>query len=192
MARLAPIVIKRLNDENFHDVDNCDGTFVVDSELVLSVEGAHISYHTVTVEPYKKRYVPEQNRDLRAYIDSPKGAVYLAYIEERVCGQMIISLSWNNYALIEDLEVDVKFRRNGVGQALIEQAKSWASSLGLAGIAVETQNNNVSACRFYERCGFLLCGFDSNLYRGLNPNSTETALFWYFDFSVDDGRFIRL
>ena len=45
---------------------------------------------------------------------------------------------------------------------------------------VETQNNNVAACKLYERCGFRLSGFDQDLYRGQDPETTEIALFWYW------------
>jgi ribosomal protein S18 acetylase RimI-like enzyme len=186
MPTIAPIVIKRLNESNFYDADKCDGSFVIDSELVLSAHKGKIYYEIVSVEPYKKRYVPEKDRDLRIYIDSPRGAVYLAYIDDRVCGQMILSWNWNNFALIEDLEVDVDFRRQGVGRGLIEQAKVWGRAMGLAGVTLETQNNNVSACAFYEQSGFVLCGFDSNLYRGMNSDTTEIALYWYYFFKDDE------
>lgn len=186
MAVIAPIVIKRLSEENFHDVDKCDGTFLVDSELAVYTRGGLIEYDIVAVDPYKKRYVADISRDLRAYIDNIKGAVYLAYIEDKVCGQMILSLNWNNFALIEDLEVDVDFRRQGVGQGLLEQAKVWAKGMKLAGVTLETQNNNVPACLFYKRSGFDLCGFDRNLYKGMNPHTNEIALYWYHVFNEGD------
>jgi streptothricin acetyltransferase len=44
---------------------------------------------------------------------------------------------------------------------------------------LETQNDNVPACLFYERCGFTLAGFDRNLYRALRPDTEEIALYWY-------------
>ena len=59
------------------------------------------------------------------------------------------------------------------------QAKQWARERNLAGIMLETQNNNVSACKFYERCGFRLEGFDQYLYKGVNLETDEIALYWY-------------
>jgi streptothricin acetyltransferase len=55
-------------------------------------------------------------------------------------------------------------------------------SQGLPGVRLETQSNNVAACRFYERQGFVLKGFDADLYRGEMPGTREIALFWYFWF----------
>jgi hypothetical protein len=47
---------------------------------------------------------------------------------------------------------------------------------------LETQNINVAACRLYERCSFVLGGFDACLYRGVMPGTREIALFWYLLF----------
>lgn len=45
---------------------------------------------------------------------------------------------------------------------------------------LETQNTNLPACHLYERCGFVLGGFDRLLYRALEPASVEVAVFWYW------------
>ena len=73
----------------------------------------------------------------------------------------------------------MKFRRQGVGKALIVQARQWAQERNLAGIMLETQNNNVGACMLYERCGFRLGGVDKYLYKGINSETDEVALYWY-------------
>jgi len=49
----------------------------------------------------------------------------------------------------------------------------------LPGLMLETQNNNLAACAFYEKHGFRLGGIDRCLYQGLDPQSSEIALFWY-------------
>ena len=56
---------------------------------------------------------------------------------------------------------------------------AWATERGLPGIRVETQSNNVPACKFYESCGLHLGGFDRDLYRAMDGGTTEIALFWY-------------
>ena len=78
--------------------------------------------------------------------------------------------------------MDVKFRRQGIGKQLILQAQRWAQDRSLAGIMLETQDNNVSACKFYESCGFQLRGFDAYLYKGINIHTDEIALYWYLIF----------
>jgi hypothetical protein len=40
-----------------------------------------------------------------------------------------------------------------IGRALIDRAIDWAKDRELPGLMLETQNDNVPACLFYERCG---------------------------------------
>ena len=64
----------------------------------------------------------------------------------------------------------------------MQKAVEWAKVKRLPGIMLETQNNNVTACRFYENFGFKLRGFDTYLYKGLTPATDEIALYWYLIF----------
>ncbi len=80
---------------------------------------------------------------------------------------------------MEGIGVDKHFRRLGIGRALIEQGMKWAEKQALAGIMLETQDNNVGACRFYQNCGFVLRGFDTALYHNSAECRDEIALFWY-------------
>jgi ribosomal protein S18 acetylase RimI-like enzyme len=99
-----------------------------------------------------------------------------------VAGQIILRKNWNKFAYIEDIAVDVRFRLHGIGKELISYAKRWAQDRNLAGITLETQDNNVGACKFYESCGFQLRGFDTYLYKGINRETDEIALYWYMIF----------
>ena len=88
--------------------------------------------------------------------------------------------NWNNYAFIEDIKVDSNFRRLGIGKALLETAKAWTLEKDLLGIMIETKNDNVAACRFYEDNGFSIKGFDFNLYKGMETAYNAFAIYWYY------------
>jgi ribosomal protein S18 acetylase RimI-like enzyme len=173
------IAIQPLDLQNIHDVDRCDGSFWVDSKLILSLEYDRISYRIVDLEPFIKRY-PLDQVGFNTYIDHPDKVAYLAYLDGQVAGQMRVCRYWNRYAYIEDIVVDNQFRRRGIGRALIQQAIQWANEQQLAGVMLETQNNNLAACRLYESCGFRLGGIDRFLYQGLQPGTDEIALYWYW------------
>lgn len=177
------IKIERLSEENVEHLDKCDGTFVIESELVVSASDGAFSYVVSSIPPYRKRYVVGPKRDLTAYINNAKGAIYLAFIDGQVAGQLIITLNWNHFALIEDLEVDTGFRRRGVASALIQRAIRYAKSKQAPGLMLETQTNNVPACMLYQKSGFQLGGFDNLLYSQLGAERLETALFWYLPFT---------
>ena len=177
------ISIQPLNERNIHDLDRCDDTFTVESKLILHAENGSIGYTIATVPSYQKRY-PRSTTDYRLYIHDPDKAVYLAYLDMEPVGRIILQKNWNHYAYIEEIVVDAKHRQRGIGRALIQQAIEWAKAKQLPGIMLETQNNNVAACLFYQRCGFELGGFDTYLYKGIDRHTIdrhtdEIALFWY-------------
>ncbi|MDF2718958.1 MAG: yyaR [Paenibacillus sp.] len=167
-----------------------DGSFIVDSILVLSVTDRQIDCTVKQIPAYEKSYSdeePKENDDIlyTEYIDNPDQIMFLAFVGNQAVGRIQLRRNWNKYAYIEDIAVDRSFRKHGVGRKLIEQAKVWAKTGGMPGIMLETQNNNVRACKFYENCGFVLGGFDMRLYKGIHAQSDEIALFWYFMFESE-------
>ena len=181
------ITICQINESNLSQINAVDGSFTVDARLVLSARDGQISYTIEPVQPYIKRY-PTEQFDWNTFIDNPDKALYLAYVDgqlaSQLAGQIILWKNWNHYGYIEDIAVDVNFRHQGIGRRLIEQAITWARERGLPGLMLETQNNNLAACRLYESCGFHLGGFDQELYRAIDPDTTEIALYWYLIFSA--------
>ena len=175
------IVIKELDASNVHQVNQCDGTFLVDSVMRLHVDDRTITYSITSIPSYRKRY-PKDDIDYASYINHPEKHIFLASIDDQPAGQIIVRKNWNRFAYIQDIAVDIRFRKIGVGRKLMARAMDWARTKNLAGVMLETQNNNVGACKFYERLGFQLAGFDQALYRGIDPNTNEIALYWYLVF----------
>lgn len=171
--------IKELDEENVKDVHQVDGKFEINSTLSIHIENNEITYSIEKIPPYEKRYKTD-DVDYRTYIDDPDKMIYLIYVDDTIAGQIILRKNWNNYAYVEDIAVDIKFRNRGIGKTLLSCAKKWAQEKNLAGIMLETQNNNAAACKLYESCGFILGGFDKCLYKGLKPDTDEIALYWYY------------
>ncbi|MCC9885191.1 hypothetical protein HK151_10775, partial [Streptococcus agalactiae] len=46
------------------------------------------------------------------------------------------------------------------------------------GLMLETQDNNLIACKFYHNCGFKICSVDTMLYAN-GEHNFEKAVFWY-------------
>ena len=146
---------------------------MVENELKLHLVDGRLTYEVVAVARYEKTYTHEREVDVGT-------ESLVAYVENRPAGEIRMSQSWNGYAYVEDLVVGRAFRRMGVATALVSQAIDWSYSKHLPGVMLETQNNNVAACKLYEHCGFQLTGFDSALYQGLTKSSREVASFWYW------------
>lgn len=173
------ILIREIDEQNLQFVDRFDDTFIVSSKLILRAENNGIRYEVVSVPPYEKKY-PHNEVDPRAWLNHPDQTIFFAYADDQPAGQIFLKKYWNGYAYVEDLAVDVSYRRQGLGRALIQRAIAWAREKNLPGVMLETQDNNAAACRLYENCGFELGGFDRFLYRGLHPPSDEIALYWYY------------
>lgn len=110
---------------------------------------------------------------------------FVAYAgEQRVGGVVLIMDSPDiemlegrkDLALLWDVRVAPSFRASCVGSTLLAAAESWSIEHGAKDLKVETQNINVSACRFYESRGFELRQANAGVYPGL-PN--EVQLLWY-------------
>ena len=84
------------------------------------------------------------------------------------------------YAFIEDICVAKSERGQGIGTGLIHKAIEWAEKSKLKGLALETQDNNLLACRFYAKCGFVIGAVNTMFYR--NFNNDAFAVFWYLLF----------
>lgn len=182
------IVIRELMPGYKDSWFDIDSSFTVDSTLVLSLTDQQIGYTVKEIPSYKKSYSQEQYEEEKdeveysKYIKNPEQIIYLAFIGNKAVGYIILRKNWNKYAYVEDIRVDKHYRRHGVGRKLIEQAVCWAKAGSMPGIMLETQSNNVKACKFYESCGFVIGGFDFQIYKGIHKHSDEIAIFWYLMF----------
>jgi ribosomal protein S18 acetylase RimI-like enzyme len=79
-------------------------------------------------------------------------------------------------AALWDLRVHPDRRSSGVGTLLWRGFEDWARARGCRDVKVETQNNNVTACRFYVRMGCSLGALHRFRYPDL-PD--EIQLLWY-------------
>ena len=174
--------IVELNLRNLKDVNRTDTTFEIKSRIIPRTENGEFSYTLQEIFPSFTKSYPNDELDYSTYINNPDKMIYLAYVGNRIAGQLILRRNWNKYAYIEDIRVGNNYRRNNIGTKLIETAINWAKKRQMPGIMLETQDNNVPAIRFYESRGFKLGGFDGYLYKGVNPNTNEKAIFWYLVF----------
>jgi len=175
------IIIRLVDERTLSNVDRCDSAFTTDARLMLSAEDGKIGYRVAPMPPREKSYPPE-SKDYREYLTDPDKAIFLAYADGELAGQIRMLKWWNGYAYVDDLAVEPRFRKFGIGRALLERGIEWARDKGLYGVMLETQDINVPACRLYQKCGFELGGFDRNVYKALNPSTDEIALYWYLKF----------
>ena len=174
------INIRQMDSDSLQQVDQFERNSIVAEHLMLHIQDNKISYAVVPVEPYEKVLTVDPE-DYTTFIDNPQKIIFFAEVDGKPAGQIKLVPWWNKFAYVEELTVDTEFRGKGVGQALMTRGIEWAKGQGFPGLTLETQDNNVPACRFYEKCGFVLGGFDLYAYKKLD-NPSEIALYWYMIF----------
>lgn len=119
---------------------------------------------------------PDENYD---YDSMKEDSIFVGAYENDTCmGLAILQKSWNKYLYLYDLKVCGKRRDCGVGSLLMEKAKEIAKEQNYNGIYTIGQDNNLAACRFYLKSGFLIGGFDNHVYTGTKQEGKADIIFY--------------
>jgi ribosomal protein S18 acetylase RimI-like enzyme len=168
-----------MDETSAHLFNQFNRAFTLSSKVVLDMAHGKLTWAITPVEQYEKE-IPIDEVDPVTFINSEDKVIFLAEVNGNLAGQIKIITWWNGYAYIDDVIVNPQFRGLGVGKALMEAAIQWSIEKRFPGIMLETQDDNVAACKLYDSCGFVLGGFDQYTLKNFKPN--ETALFWYLIF----------
>lgn len=176
-------MIVPLDQTHLADINKSNEPFQVIGRLIPFYEDGKWTWTEELLSVPKEKHYSDDHEDWTLYIDNPDQCIFLDYENGQCAGQIILRRDWNLYAFIEDISVAAKFRGQGIGTALINQAMAWAKEKGLKGLALETQDNNLLACRFYQKCGMKIGAVNTMLYRNFSkPWCDEIAVFWYMQF----------
>jgi len=174
-------MIIEINNENKNDVNKPNQPFEVIGKIIPTFHNGIWSFTELLFDkPYIKSY-PIDDERYEDYIDNPNQIIFFYYENGECFGQIIIRKNWNMYAYIQDIAVAKNTRGKGIGTKLIHRVIEWAKNKDLCGLMLETQDNNLTACRFYKKNGFVIGGVDTMLYANFD-NSQEKAVFWYLKF----------
>lgn len=173
------ITIRKIDPHESPHTKSFSRKSTVNSRLVLGIENENLFYTIAPVEPYE-REVPAE--DVEYGFDEAGPTIFFAEMDGNLAGRIKMLRWWNRFAYVEDLVVNPEVRGMGIGRRLLERGIQWARENDFPGVMLETQDDNVPACTLYQSCGFVLFGFDRNIYKAINPNTKETALYWYLIF----------
>lgn len=87
----------------------------------------------------------------------------------------------NDACVLWDIRVADSYKRKGIGQKLLDAGIAGAKEDGYRQMIIECQNNNVPACRFYQKQGAVLSKIDMYAYY-LEPEVKDEIQFvWYLE-----------
>jgi GNAT superfamily N-acetyltransferase len=140
--------------------------------------------------PYVKDYdsYGELPTDWPKQFDVTNWGFFLAMDGERPVGAAAVAFDTTgvfmlearrNLAVLWDLRSHPAYR--GVGIPLFRYAAGWSRKRGCRQMKIETQNVNVSACRFYQRMGCQLGEIRRFGYAAVPAVAREVMLNWYYN-----------
>jgi ribosomal protein S18 acetylase RimI-like enzyme len=107
--------------------------------------------------------------------DWQRGECFLVAEEEgEIRGYLDMTVqAWHRTGWLNDMAVLKRYRRQGLGTALLRRALRWAREHQLRAVMLETQTKNYPAICFYRKHGFVFCGFNDHYY-----TNQDIALFF--------------
>jgi ribosomal protein S18 acetylase RimI-like enzyme len=120
-------------------------------DLIPLFDGYRIFYNQESNLSAEKHFLFER-------LKNKDSLIFIAYQENVAVGftqlyPLFSSVTMENMYLLNDLFVDANFRGNGIGEALINEAKNHCIKNNLKGLAIQTDPNN-PAQHLYQRMGF--------------------------------------
>ena len=80
-----------------------------------------------------------------------------------------------------DIRIADAYKHNGIGQKLLDMGVLNAKKDGYQQMIIECQNNNVPACKFYQKQGAVLSKIDMYAYYSEPEIRNEIQFIWYLD-----------
>lgn len=85
---------------------------------------------------------------------------------------------------ITNIAVEIKYRRHGVGTALVEKLIEYAGEDGMTNITLEVRVTNLPAIRLYEKLGFIGVGIRKGYYI---DNNEDALIMWRYAVNSQKG-----
>jgi streptothricin acetyltransferase len=183
--------IRRLRPADLPRLKQIDATFSTDTILAVekSVAGLEVAWRLTErtlAEPLHKTegyIVDDQDvAEVRGRLLEGDGLYLVAEEGRRLVGLLDMERErWRDTAIIWNLLVDKEYRRRGLGREFIQRAIAWGRSHHLRAIVLETQTDNLPACRFYQAMGLQLGGIDDHYYTNHDIARNEVSIFWWYE-----------
>jgi GNAT superfamily N-acetyltransferase len=184
-----------INKETLATYGRIPQRFLVESTLEVELlddgYGGVIFREQPVASPYIKNYgEPGETIKWPKEFDTNNWLMFLTQEKEQPIAGLTIACKtqglWmlaqrNDLVCVWDIRVHPDYQRRGVGTKLFQKAVQWSRDKGFKQLCVETQNNNVQACRFYLKQGCRLGAIHRYAYVAYPPLADETQLIWYLD-----------
>lgn len=172
------ITIKIIHRERKEDINIKNQPFKLFGRMIPSYANETWSYE---VEQFAGTEImemcfPDENYD---YDRMSTNHIFIGAYDGDMCvGLAILRQAMMNYMYLYDLKVNADYRGKHIGGMLIEKSKEIALKHGYHGLYTQGQDNNLNACLFYLKNGFVIGGLDTHVYKGTSQENKKDILFY--------------
>jgi ribosomal protein S18 acetylase RimI-like enzyme len=185
------IALREIGPDAYEEYTQLRPGFLVESVLECRLDrdglGGIVLRQVPVATPYSK-YWPDEGPAVWARMhDLTKWGIFIATADHHPAGGaavaspapgIVVTEGHKDTAGLFDIRVEPAQRRRGVGTALLRACADWARARGFRFLAIETQNTNVPACRFYAKSGCELVEIRRFGYADCAEVSEEAMLIW--------------
>lgn len=172
------ITVKLIDKAHAADINLKNEPFSLYGRLIPSYTGEVWGYQTELFAPgdVSEMCFPDENYDYDAF--SREGFFLGAYDGGTCVGLAVLQRAMFRYMYLYDLKVKKAYRGQHVGALLVEKMKELALEQGYRGIYTQGQDNNLAACLFYLKSGFVIGGLDTRVYTGTAQEGKSDVIFY--------------
>lgn len=110
---------------------------------------------------------PAKKENIQAVISHPTTHILVAKDKNKIIGMITLcgnpQAEGNIKVWIEDFVVEEKYRRKGIGTALIQAAHKQAKQLGFISSALTSRPSRTIANKYYKKIGYKI--YETNVYK---------------------------
>jgi ribosomal protein S18 acetylase RimI-like enzyme len=173
---MSKIEIRIIDKAHKADINIPNESFSLFGRMLPSYLDGKWDYTTERFTTIEEMCFPDENYD---YDKMTNNSIFVgAYEGEKCIGLAILQQAWFKYMYLCDLKVSKQYRGKNIGKKLIEKLKEIALEQGYNGIYAIGQDNNLGACLFYIKNGFVIGGLDTNVYKGTKQEGKADILFY--------------
>lgn len=170
------VEIHIIDREHSGDINIKNEPFPLFGRMVPTYDGEHWGYTVERFAQTEEMCFPDENYDFDRMAEH---STFLGAYEGGKCiGLAIVQEGFFKYMYLYDLKISRAFRGTGAGRALLEKAAEVARGKGYRGIYTQGQDNNLGACLFYLKCGFVIGGLDTRVYTGTSQEGKRDIIFY--------------
>jgi len=187
-------IIKIVTSEMLHDYCQIPISFYGNSIFEIDTPDVGFGGYILNEKPvnsfYKDFDLFDSPMSWMENFDLSNWRFYIVYLGEIPIGAATLVMNSNEIRMLEgkkdlaclwDIRIQPDYRSKGVGSALFKQIAKDAKEFGKAWLKIETQNNNVSANKFYKSQGCHLAQVHLHAYYDVPECKDEAMLIWYLD-----------